>query len=283
MCELFAMSARHATDVNHSLALLRPRGGAIGPHADGWGVAFFEGRAARVFKEPIPACQSRCLAFISDYDFQSTTVIGHIRKANPSQIGRATANTHPFERELGGRSWVFAHNGKLPGLGHQPGFAPDRFLPIGETDSELAFCLLLDAIAQGGDAGAASPRALVETIAPVVGRLAGLGEFNFMLSNGAYLVAHAHSRLHELRRSCTQAGCRQRVVLLATSPLSDEMWHPIAPGSLLVFARGEEVARSTVSAPWKPASRPVKAMPPAQSPIPGQSTNKISPIKEIHA
>lgn len=37
MCELFGMSARHPTDVNHSLALLRPRGGEIGPHADGWG------------------------------------------------------------------------------------------------------------------------------------------------------------------------------------------------------------------------------------------------------
>ena len=283
MCELFAMSARHATDVNHSLALLRPRGGAIGPHADGWGVAFFEGRAARVFKEPIPACESRCLAFIADYDFQSATVIGHIRKANPSHVGRASANTHPFERELGGRSWVFAHNGKLPGLGDEPGLAPDRFLPIGETDSEYAFCLLLDAIAQGGDAGAASPRRLVETIAPVVGRLAGLGEFNFMLSDGEHLVAHAHSRLHGLRRSCNQGGCRQRVVLLATSPLSDETWHPITPGSLLVFARGEEVARCAVSAPWKAPPRPQQAMPPGKSMNPEQSTNKIFMTKEMHA
>ncbi len=34
MCELFAMSANQPTDVNHSLALLRPRGGELGPHAD---------------------------------------------------------------------------------------------------------------------------------------------------------------------------------------------------------------------------------------------------------
>ncbi len=58
MCELLGMSARNPTDVNHSLALLRPRGGELGPHADGWGVAFYEGRAARVFKEPIPAAES---------------------------------------------------------------------------------------------------------------------------------------------------------------------------------------------------------------------------------
>ncbi|MGM0577383.1 MAG: class II glutamine amidotransferase [Myxococcota bacterium] len=70
MCELLGMSALHPTDVNHSVALLRPRGGEIGPHADGWGLAFYEGRAARVFKEPIPAAESRCLAFISEYDFR---------------------------------------------------------------------------------------------------------------------------------------------------------------------------------------------------------------------
>jgi predicted glutamine amidotransferase len=147
MCELLGMSARHPTDVNHSLALLRPRGGEIGPHADGWGVAFYEGRAARVFKEPVPAAESRCLAFIAEYNYQSTLVIGHIRKANPPDIGRSSANTHPFSRELGGRAWVFAHNGKLPGLREDPRFSPGRFQPMGETDSEHAFCFLLDRIA----------------------------------------------------------------------------------------------------------------------------------------
>ncbi|MEQ9080795.1 MAG: class II glutamine amidotransferase [Sandaracinaceae bacterium] len=148
MCELLGMSARHPTDVNHSLAMLRPRGGEIGPHADGWGVAFYEGRAARVFKEPVPAAGSRCLAFIADYDYQSDIVIGHIRKANPPEFGRASANTHPFSRELGGCSWVFAHNGKLPGLTADPRFSTTRFRPIGETDSEHAFCFLMDHVAR---------------------------------------------------------------------------------------------------------------------------------------
>ena len=136
MCELFGMSARRPTDVNWSLALLRPRGGEIGPHSDGWGVAFYEGRAARVFKEPVPAAESGCLAFISDYGFQSRTVVGHIRRANPATFGRSSANTHPFDRELGGRSWVFADNGKLDGLRDDPILLPRRFLPIGETESQ---------------------------------------------------------------------------------------------------------------------------------------------------
>lgn len=248
MCELFGMSARQAAGVNDSLALLRPRGGEIGPHSDGWGVAFYEGRAARVFKEPVPAAESRCLAFIAEYDFQSTIVIAHIRKANPSRVGRASANTHPFERELDGRSWVFAHNGKLPGVRAQPGLAPARFRPMGETDSEYAFCLLLDAVA-GAEAGSGrglDGADLAAALAPLITELAGLGEFNFMLSNGEFLVAFAHTRLHSLHRVCAQDGCAQELVLLATSPLTREPWLPLAPGSLRVFCRGREVARRDI-------------------------------------
>ncbi|MAF50313.1 MAG: class II glutamine amidotransferase [Rhodospirillaceae bacterium] len=259
MCELFGMSARHPTDVNHSLALLRPRGGEIGPHSDGWGVAFYEGRAARVFKEPVPAAESRCLAFISEYDFQSTTVVAHIRKANPAEIGRASANTHPFERELCGCSWVFAHNGKLPGMRDDPGLTPRRFLPMGDTDSEYAFCLLLDAIAEHGDSACAfSPADFVTRIDRLVEQLAGFGEFNFMLSDGDHLTAPVHSRLHLLRRTCDQEDCQQEVVLLATSPLTDEPWVPLIPGSLYVFAHGTELARKAVSSPLETVSQSPK-------------------------
>ena len=242
MCELFAMSASHPTDVNQSLTLLRPRGGELGPHSDGWGVAFYEGRAARVFKEPVPAAESRCLAFIADYDFESTMVLAHIRKANPEKIGRASANTHPFEREWNGRSWVFAHNGILPGLRKNPEFAVHRFRPLGETDSEHAFCVLMDAIAAAHARArkGPSPNAIVETIRPVVDRLAEFGEFNFVLGNGESLIVHAHTKLHALRRSCRIEGCQRDVVLLATSPLTNEPWSPLAPRSMHVYANGRE-------------------------------------------
>lgn len=243
MCELFGMSARSPTDVDRSLSLLRPRGGEIGPHADGWGVAFYEGRAARVFKEPIPAAESRCLAFIGDYGFRAHTVVGHIRRANPAAFGRSAANTHPFERELGGRSWVFAHNGKLEGLDEVVAPAPRRFHPIGETDSERAFCLLLDVVAARCEETAPSAEEIATAIAPVVETLAGLGEFNFLLSDGAHLFAHAHTRLSAVERACDEAGCRQKVTLLATAPLTDEAWRPLT--GLHVFAAGDEV-----SGPW---------------------------------
>jgi predicted glutamine amidotransferase len=254
MCELFAMSADRPTDVGHSLSLLMPRGGKIGPHADGWGVAYYEGRAARIFKEPAPASESRCLALLANYDLKSTTVVAHIRKANPAIFGRATANTHPFEREWNGCSWVFAHNGKLPGLKSMNAFRNKRYQPVGNTDSEYAFCLIMNAIARAARPGEArpSPKKLLKTIRPIVDDLAGLGEFNFILSDGENLYVHAHTKLHALRRTIGTNGRKQSVTLLATAPLTAEPWQPLAPNSLRVYADGSDIT---------PVPRPVSIRP----------------------
>ncbi len=241
MCELFGMSARYPTDVNHSLALLRPRGGEIGPHADGWGVAFYEGRAARVFKEPIPAAESRCLAFIAENDYQSTVVIGHIRKANPTKVGRSSANTHPFSRELGGRSWVFAHNGKLPGIRGDPRFSLDRFQTIGETDSEHAFCFLLNHIARASKNHRLEGEALATVLHAPLLALSELGILNLLMSDGTHLLAFANTNLHQIQRVCIEHECQQRVLLLATAPLTAEKWVPVASTQLDIFVAGEMI------------------------------------------
>ncbi len=39
------MSANRPAEAGKYLSRLMPRGGATGPHADGWGVAYYEGRA----------------------------------------------------------------------------------------------------------------------------------------------------------------------------------------------------------------------------------------------
>jgi predicted glutamine amidotransferase len=59
MCELLAMSVSRPVEIGTYLARLTPRGGKTGPHADGWGVAYYEGRAARIFKDAAPAAESR--------------------------------------------------------------------------------------------------------------------------------------------------------------------------------------------------------------------------------
>lgn len=239
MCELFAMNSSHPTDVGPYLTRLMPRGGKTGPHADGWGVAYYEGRAARIFKDPAPAAQSRLLATLARQRLRSTAVVAHIRKANPSIFGRSTANTHPFEREWNGRSWVFAHNGKLPGL-HELDLCPrNRFRPLGDTDSELAFCLLLAAIADRSEReGVLSPPKLIDAIRPVVEVLSETGEFNFVLSDGEHVYVHAHTRLHTLQQA-SDSTCGMKTTVLATEPLSAGDWEPLAPGTMKIYRAGD--------------------------------------------
>jgi len=245
MCELFAMSAGRPTAVGDSLLSLMPRGGETGPHADGWGVAYFDGRAARIFKDPEPAAQSRFLALLAEQNPKSKAVIAHIRKANPAVFGRASANTHPFEREWKGRSWVFAHNGKLPDLDRGDACPFGRYRPVGATDSELAFCLIMNALVQASAPGEdrTPPDRVVGTIWPVVETLADLGEFNFILGDGEYLYAHAHTNLYVLQDSGGEG-----VTLLATAPLSDRPWRRLPAGCIHVFAEGTDVTAPAWSA-----------------------------------
>jgi glutamine amidotransferase len=205
-------------------------------------VAWYEDRAARIVKDTAPAWASRHLALLTQLGIRSQSVIAHIRKANPTRFGRSTANTHPFERELNGRSWVFAHNGKLPGLGDEAVCSDARFRPLGETDSEKAFCLMLEAIARAlGGNDALPPQRLVDVIRPVVETLSAYGEFNFILGNGDYLVAHAHTRLHSLQKSGDRGGCSANRIVLATAPLTRGPWLPLPPGSLNVYRMGKRI------------------------------------------
>lgn len=238
MCELFAMSSKQPADVDRYLSLLMPRGGDIGPHADGWGVAYYEGHASRIFKDAAPAAYSRYLRMLSKAKLKSTSVIAHIRRANPSSVGRAAANTHPFEREWNGYSWVFAHNGKLPGIGRLRRTPDCRFSPLGRTDSELAFCHLLEALASNiGYDEPLEPERVAQVLQAAVQPISLLGEFNFILSNGDYMFVYAHTHLHLLEQNR-----RSEQVLFATAPLTGERWRVLSPGSLGIYQSGKSLA-----------------------------------------
>jgi predicted glutamine amidotransferase len=45
MCQLLGMNCNTPTDVTFSFTGFAQRGGRTDHHADGWGIAFFEGRA----------------------------------------------------------------------------------------------------------------------------------------------------------------------------------------------------------------------------------------------
>ena len=141
MCELLGMSANVPTDVCFSFTGLIRRGGVTGPHKDGWGIVFYEGKGCRTFLEPTAGAYSEIAELVQKYPIKSKTVIAHIRRANVGAV--CLENTHPFTRELWGQNWTFAHNGRLIGVKKKK---LNYHKPIGTTDSEYAFCWILDSI-----------------------------------------------------------------------------------------------------------------------------------------
>ncbi len=65
MCELLGMSANVPTDIVFSFTGLMQRGGRTGPHRDGWGIAFYEGRGLRLFQDRLPAASRKSRSWCS--------------------------------------------------------------------------------------------------------------------------------------------------------------------------------------------------------------------------
>ncbi|MFM9940147.1 MAG: class II glutamine amidotransferase [Hyphomicrobiaceae bacterium] len=262
MCELLAVSASAPVNVKLSLARLAAHGGASG-NPDGWGVAFLDGNDAQIWRDPHSAASSPWVTCLGQHPISSRLVVAQIRHA--TQGGISLANTQPFARELWGRVHVFAHNGMLPGLGPQPKTA--RFQAIGETDSEAAFCGLMDRIAKTEG----SPESIRGAFSATASRLRSLGPANLLFASGGRLLVHADRRtqvsgeiappgLWVLERTCLAAptgmtsgagvevgGDALKVILVASVPLTEEMWRPLARGTILEVVDGAIVAEQTLA------------------------------------
>jgi glutamine amidotransferase len=259
MCELLGMIANAPADLMFSFSGFALRGGQTGPHADGWGVSFYDGSFARTFLEPHPAYSSPLARFLRDNPIKADLAVAHIRKATR---GRATlANTHPFVRVLHGRHIVFAHNGTLPHVRQIPLHYESA---IGETDSEHAFCVILEALrAKYGEHYPEDPRELGRSLFELGNELGRDGVFNFLFADGAHLYARCGDHLAaitrrapfghatlvdadvrvDLQQSMGEApNADGRMAVVATEPLTrDEAWEKAEPGTLWVFGKGERL------------------------------------------
>lgn len=239
MCELFGITSNRPVDLAVSLKLFGKRGGEAAENPDGWGLAYRESGRFVLQKEPQAAASSELFAKLAEA-VRSNLVIAHVRKANPP-TARTMANTHPFARDCCARPWVFGHNGKVPEVVQPDGCChPQLSRPLGETDSEHAFCFLLDEFAGVFHAAAPIGHAdWLQTLATLSGSIAAYGRFNFLMSDGEHLIAYGHDRLHCLQRRCKDI----KVTLLASEPLTDnERWEAFRPGELQVFRQGERVS-----------------------------------------
>ena len=173
----------------------------------------------------------------------------HVRKATQGQV--ALHNCHPFSRRWQGQPWVFAHNGNLAGaIPHC-----DRHRPFGSTDSEAAFCWILEQLDQAG-ADPDDPDGLCRLLHRCANELSQRGTFNALISNGQWLFATATTRLFWLTRQApfrtatlldpplqvdfsTLTSSSDVVTILSTEPLTtDERWSAVEPGSSMLWCNG---------------------------------------------
>ncbi len=266
MCELLGMVASHPTDVIFSFTGLALRGGQTGPHADGWGLSLYDGRFARTFLEQDPAHSSRLARYLRENAIPTRLAIAHIRRMTRGVAN--LPNTHPFVRVFDKRHIVFAHNGTLPNVKEK------RLLfesTLGDTDSEHAFCVILEALrAAYGANYPEDPRELGKTLWELGNELGSDGVFNFLFADGQHLFARCGDSLHStVRRApfgpATLVDAEVRVhfgeilsmsvdarqAVVATAPLTrDESWTKAASGSLLVMSGGDVVHTFEPKAGW---------------------------------
>jgi predicted glutamine amidotransferase len=265
MCELLALSSRCPAQLDFSLKTLAAHSGAASTTRDGWGVAFYQGNDVALFREPMAASDSALVRFLQSHGTSTSLAISHIRHATRGAVD--LSNTQPFVRELGGRAHVFAHNGNLVGIDHDGNLGFDRYRPIGTTDSEHAFCALLERI--HGLWKSACPAPTIQQRHSVVAQfatdLSRLGPANFLYTDGDALYAHGHRRIQgasglvappglwlwscsctDLDQAVRASGVTvapgfQEMVMVASVPLTSDAWRPLAEGELIVVSAGKIV------------------------------------------
>lgn len=259
MCQLLGMNCNVPTDIVFSFTGFATRGGRTDIHNDGWGIAFFEGAGVRHFVDYQAAVDSPLAELIKRFPIKSKNVIAHIRKATQGHV--ALENCHPFVRELWGRYWVFAHNGDLKD------FMPTLdgpYHPVGNTDSEWAFCYLLQQLRKRFGETLPERSALTAALHELTLEIASHGSFNMMLSDGSALYAHCATNLYYIVRQYPFAEAKlsdedmsvdfsqvttpnDRVAIIVTEPLTaNETWTRFNPGELKVFVDGMPVPATSL-------------------------------------
>ena len=267
MCELFAMSSAALATVRYELDAFAAEGGEGHLNRDGWGIMFAEERDAHVFREAAPAGDSPLAKMVVEREIACRHLLAHVRRASRGMP--LLANTHPFTRVRHGRAHHFAHNGTLhgvEGIGEAGDLLAER---VGDTDSELAFLLLLSRLE--GAAAAVESQARFALFTRFCAEMRDLGSANFLFFDGVTLYVHADRRMFETASGLTAprepglvtrhfashpagkawnaAGPKLRHVhpmthVFASVPLDDGEWAPVPRGTTLALRDGQVVSHA---------------------------------------
>ena len=222
MCRLLGMISDRERDLGYWLLDGRNALREQGPeHPHGWGIASFRAGAWTLTRAPKAAHEDE--QFVRDARAAlGSTFVTHIRKA--SRGAHTQANTHPFLRH----GWVFAHNGTvLNDAELRPGIAPD-LRPLGETDSEVLFCLILTALRQAcGDYPAAPPEVVCRCLAEIAPHVKSKEGTGVLLSDGRRLYFYRNGKpLKWLRPESAEPP----MLAMASEAIGDAEWADLPDG-----------------------------------------------------
>ena len=133
------------------------------------------------------------------------------------------------------------------------------YRPVGTTDSEMAFCYLLQQLRERFGEHLPALADLTPVLRELTQDIANHGPFNMLLSDGSALFAHCSTNLHYVIRQhpfrsahlsdddvsvdfSEVTTSNDRVALIVTQPLTtDESWTQFQSGELKVFVDGAVV------------------------------------------
>ncbi len=228
-------------------------------HADGWGIAWWEGEHLRSLTSQQPAHSSPEFA-AAVRKVRADAVLLHLRWATPG-ITVGAENTHPFLVE---DRWAFGHNGAVrPADGLLP-FLTDsqRDALRGDTDSERLLHLLAAHIdAHGLDEG------LRQTVADVSRDLTPSSLNALLLGREELTALCCHyvtpdgktpppSALPEDQPGYFDLCWTRRAdaVVIASEPLGQLPWERIPNGSAVVLRRSDTASRTVDVGTFTPAA-----------------------------
>ncbi|MGQ9799681.1 MAG: class II glutamine amidotransferase [Ignavibacterium sp.] len=253
MCELLGLNFNEPVKIDLSFRGFRRRGE---DNPDGWGLAYYNNNSFEIIKEERSAADSEVAEQLMTKNLVSKIFISHVRLASKGNINYN--NTHPFKRNLFGKEFIFAHNGTLNGFSEH--LHIKDFFPLGETDSEHAFCYILQRLKDENIKEWDKNSFLL--LKEIFSEINKFGKFNCLMSDGEYLFSYfdenEHNGLWYVHRKAPfqrvrlededyeidlaeQKSLTQKGYIIATSPLTNEDWKKFNRGSLMIFKNGEIV------------------------------------------
>lgn len=210
-----------------------------------------------VMKDPLASTAHLLVDALAGWaEFRSTVFLAKLRGAAK---GYSQHEAQPFSRSFAGRNWLFMHNGDVDKQALELlRENKSRFLdPLGATDSELAFCILLGNI-QSSEAMQLSDLN-PETLHQLFQRFDGLGGADMVLTDGLSVACFHGSNSPkplyyrrlippgnlELLEMDGASFCLKdprdmyrTVVVFNSSPANPSEWILMEKGQLIVAKRG---------------------------------------------